>query len=145
MEEIECPYTEAPINKIDSYLSGANTSSFSPEKTLEGETFGEPTAASVSGAVFFLRGGHVNDPKLSAQNVQRVAKVHGAQFKCNTAVAKILQVKGRVSGVELSDGSTIEALIVISIAGPHSSNINEMAGVADTLNLLRLKSKGSVV
>jgi len=135
MEEIECPYTEVPINKIDSYIPGANTSSFSSAKTLEGETFGEPTASSVSGAVFFPRGGYVNDPKLSTQNVQRAAEVHGAQFKFNTAVAKILQVKGRVSGVELSDGSTIEALIVINFAGPHSSNINEKAGVADTMKM----------
>ena len=135
MEDIGCPFTHVDVASIEKYLPGVDTRSYAPAKTLEDEDFGEPTADSVSGAVFFPRGGYVNDPKLSAQNVQHAAQAKGAVFRFNTTVTKILQKDGRVSGVELSDGSTVEAPVVVNVAGPHSSKINEMAGVASSMKM----------
>ena len=135
MDEIGCPYKTVSVDEIETYLPGADTQSYSPAKTLEDETFGEPSGKSISGAVFFSHGGYVNDPKLSAHNAQRAAEACGSEFRFNIAVTKILQSDGRVSGVELSDGSTIDTLIVINVAGPHSSKINKMAGVASSMKM----------
>lgn len=135
MEEIGCPYSDVDVASIKTYLPGVDTRSYSPAKTLEDDSFGQPTADSVSGAVFFPRGGYVNDPKLSAQNVQHAAQANGATFRFNTEVTKILQEDNHVSGVELSDRSVIEAPIVVNVAGPHSSKINEMAGVASNMKM----------
>ena len=135
MDEIGCPYTHVAADDIDGYMPGADTRSYHPAKTLDDDSFGEATGDSVAGAVLFPRGGYVNDPKLSAHNVQRAAEAHGADFRFNIAVTKILQSDGRVSGVELSDGSIITVPVVINVAGPHSSKINEMAGVAAEMKM----------
>ncbi len=135
MEDIGCPFTDVDVDSIKNYLPFVDTRSYAPAKTLEDETFGEPTADSVAGAVFFPRGGYVNDPKLSAQNVQHAAQANGATFRFNVEVINILQEDNRVTGVELSDGSVIEAPIVVNVAGPHSSKINEMAGAATTMKM----------
>lgn len=135
MDQVGCPYEHVAPGDIGKYMPGADTRSYDPAKTIDDPAFGEPTAASVAGAVFFPRGGYVNDPKLSAHNAQRAAEAHGARFRFRIAVTKILTDNGRVSGVELSDGSVVHAPVVINVAGPHSSKINEMAGVAGDMKM----------
>ena len=41
----------------------------------------------------------------------------------------------RVTGVDLADGTRIDAPIVVNVAGPHSRHINELAGVVDDLEV----------
>ncbi len=135
MDAVGCPYEHVPADRIHEYMPGADVHQFAPAKRLDDPAFGEPTGASVAGAVFFPRGGYINDPKLSAQNVQKAAEALGATFKFNAAVSDILIENGRVSGVELADGSTVAAPVVVNVAGPHSAKINEMAGVADTMKI----------
>lgn len=129
MDEIACPYEHVSASEMANYLPGIDTRKFFPAKLIDQEGFGEPTGGDISGAVFFPCGGYVNDPKLSAFNVQLAAEHHGARFKFNTAVTKILRDAERVTGVELSDGTTVDAPVVINVAGPHSSVMNKMAGV----------------
>ena len=135
MDRLGCPWEDVPVSQIGRYLPGADTQAYYPAKSLDDDGFGEPTGPSIAGAVFFPRGGYVNDPKLSAHNAQRAAEAHGATFRFNVAVTRILTENGRVKGVELSDGSTIHAPVVVNVAGPHSSRINEMAGVAEAMRL----------
>ncbi len=135
MDKIGCDYRHVATENIADYLPGADTQTFHPAKRLEDEGFGEPTGATLSGAVFFPHGGYVNDPKLSAHNVQCAAQAHGAEFKFNVEVTKILRENGRTSGVELSDGSTVTAPVVVNVAGPHSSKINQMAGVSQAMKM----------
>ena len=135
MDRLGFPYESVAVTEIDTYLPGVDTRRYTPAKRLEDPGFGVPTGDSVIGAVYFPRGGYVNDPKLSAQNVQRAAEAHGAEFRFNSAVRRILIDDGRANGVELSDGSVIRASVVINVAGPHSSKINDMAGVASTMKL----------
>ena len=129
MDEIGCPYEDIATSDIKKYLPIVDTQQFEPAKRPEDPEFGLPTGPAVEGAVFFPHGGYVNDPKLSAHNAQRAAEAHGAEFIFNTEVSEILQKDGRVSGVKLSNGTEISSPVVINIAGPHSSKINEMAGV----------------
>lgn len=135
MDEVGCPYQHVAPEDIQTFLPGVDLQTYHPAKRMDQEGFGEPTGPQVNGAVFFPRGGYVNDPKLSAHNAQRAAEAEGAKFLFNTSVTKILQEGGRVSGVELGDGSTVRAPVVVNVAGPHSSKINEMAGVASGMKM----------
>ena len=56
--------------------------------------------------VFFPAGGYVNDPQLSAHNLQRAAEAKGAAFRFNAGVTEIRQAAGRVAGITLGhDGA----------------------------------------
>ena len=135
MDRIGCPYEHVPVEDVARHMPDADTRQFEPAKRPEDEGFGEPTGPSVEGAVFFPRGGYVNDPKLSAHNAQRAAESHGAQFLFNAEVTEILKDNGRVRGVVLGDGQRIEAPVVINVAGPHSARINTMAGVERNMKI----------
>ena len=129
MDRLGCPYEHVETARIPSRLPNADTRQYEPAKRPDNEGFGQPTGPAVSGAVFFPCGGYVNDPKLSAHNAQRAAERHGAEFMFNAEVVEILKADGRVAGVVLGDGRTINARVVVNVAGPHSSKINAMAGV----------------
>lgn len=135
MDRIGCPYEHVAPEDIGRFIPGVDTRTYHPAKRLDQDGFGEPTGGPVEGAVFFPRGGYVNDPKLSAHNAQRAAEARGAQFLFRRAVTRILTSGGRVSGVELDNGDVIHAPVVINVAGPHSSKINEMAGVAGSMKM----------
>ncbi len=108
---------------------------FSPPKLPDDPTFGEPTGGKIEGGIFFPCAGYMSDPQLSTHNVQRSAEAHGAKFKFKAEVAAIRQADNRVCGITLVDGTEIDAPVVVNVAGPHSSKINEMAGVADSMAL----------
>ncbi|ARR52587.1 hypothetical protein HY78_03575 [Rhizorhabdus wittichii DC-6] len=50
--------------------------------------------------------------------IARSAEAHGAHIRTRSPVARIVSANGNVRGVELSDGSTVDADIVISNADP---------------------------
>jgi sarcosine oxidase subunit beta len=70
---------------------------------------------------------------VATHNLQRAAEAKGGEFLFNTAVTGIRVENGRVAGVDIEDGTSIDAPIVVNVAGPHSFVINEMAGVADSM------------
>lgn len=131
MDELGCPYEHVSAEDMQRYLPGVDTRRYFPAKRLDQQGFGEPTGGELNGSVYFPCGGYVDDPMRSAVNVQMAAEKHGARFRFNTQVNKIITNNGRVAGVELSDGTVAYAPVVINVAGPHSSVINRMAGVDD--------------
>ncbi|MBC8037343.1 MAG: FAD-binding oxidoreductase [Rhizobiales bacterium] len=50
--------------------------------------------------------------------IARTARGHGAKIMQNTMVSRLLRKNGRITGVELSDGATVEADKVVLAAGP---------------------------
>ncbi|MGI9353410.1 MAG: NAD(P)/FAD-dependent oxidoreductase [Rhizobiaceae bacterium] len=135
MDRIGCPYEHISKDQIPDLVPGADVRKFEPAKRIDDDAFGEPTGGEVPGAVLFKAGGYVSDPKLSAHNAQRAAEANGAEFRFRTEVTEIRQADGKVAGVTLPDGSKIDAKVVINVAGPHSSIINEMAGVRDSMKM----------
>eukprot|EP00438_Fugacium_kawagutii_P002679 Skav218888 [mRNA] locus=scaffold328:77205:80493:+ [translate_table: standard] len=64
---------------------------------------------------------------LAACNLQAAAEATGrAEFLFGQSVTEILRRNGRVSGVRCGD-LELEAPVVVNVAGPHSSQITEMA------------------
>ena len=119
--ERRCPF-------IDMHLYG-------PPKRADDPTFGERADGELTGAIFFARGGFVNDPQLAARNLADAARRLGAEFRLRRTVVSIDRNGARVSGVTLSDGEAVTAPIVINAAGPHSSKINAMAGVLQEMTI----------
>jgi len=135
MDRIGCPYEHVEAADIPKKLTGADLNRYEPAKLISDDDFGSPTGGEIAGAVLFHEGGYVSDPKLSAHNAQRAAEAHGAEFMFNSTITEITQANGRVAGVGLADGTLINANVVINVGGPHSSILNEMAGVKSSMNM----------
>lgn len=101
-----------------------------PPKPIADPDFWADATGQVSG-VWTPDCGFVDDPQLAAHNLMAAAAAHGAQFRFHATVTGIQRSEGRVAGLELADGTTIDAEIVVNVAGPHSTLINELAGVLD--------------
>jgi glycine/D-amino acid oxidase-like deaminating enzyme len=108
--------------------------SFYPPKPPDDATFGKP-AGELEGAIFTPDGGYVVDAMLATQNLQHAAEAVGARFMFKTLVTGVRVSHDRVAGVTLADGTTIDAPVVVNVAGPHSHLVNRMAGVEDDMNV----------
>ncbi len=135
MDELGVVYQELTANQMNEKLAIVDSRQYGPPVRQDDPRFGEPTADALPGAIYIPETGYINDAKLSVQNVQVACEAKGGKFSFNTEVVDILKKDGRASGVQLKDGTRIEAPIVINVAGPHSYQINEMAGVLDGMNI----------
>ncbi len=108
---------------------------FGPPATIDDDAFWRDPDTLLRGAVSTPDSGFISDPMLSAQNLADSARAHGAEFMFNTEIVGVESSDGRVSGVRLADGSVVSAPIVVNVAGPHSSQVNEMAGVGASMSV----------
>jgi glycine/D-amino acid oxidase-like deaminating enzyme len=72
-------------------------------------------------------GGYV-DPVGANQDLIEAARRHGGSIEFNSQVTGVMRENGRVTGVELSDGTSISAGLVVNAAGPWCNQLNAMAG-----------------
>ena len=128
MDALNIPYEHRSNDQILENYPFYDLTSFAPAKSLDDPNFGEPTGGQLDGAIFFPNGGYISDPQFSTRNIQLAAERTGATFLFNSRVKEIPANNGRVEGVVLSDGTCINAPVVINVAGPHSSLINALAG-----------------
>ncbi len=135
LDIIGIPWEDWDQDKILERLPFFDLKRFAPAKLMNDPSFGEPTGGGVEGAVFFPDAGYVSDPQLATHNVQCAVEAAGGAFRFNAEVLEIRRAGGRVAGVTLSDGTQIDAPVVVNAAGPHSSRINAMAGVLDDMNI----------
>ncbi len=105
-----------------------------PPKRVEDPHFADDADREMT-AVLEFESGFIDDPMLAAHNLAHAAKQHGAEFRHHQEVVGVEQTDGRVSGVRLADGSVIHAPIVVNVGGPHSGQINALAGVVDGMRV----------
>ncbi|MGD2043503.1 MAG: FAD-dependent oxidoreductase [Acidimicrobiia bacterium] len=134
-DEIGIEYEVWDTGKLKDRLPGIDTGDHSPPKRPEDDEFWEDPGQEINSAVYTPIAGYITDPQLATHNLQRAAEAKGGEFLFNTEVVDILVEEGRVAGVQLADGTRIDSPIVVNVAGPHSFVINEMAGVADSMNI----------
>ncbi len=108
---------------------------YGPPARSTDDAFWSDAHGEMVGALFSPDAGYVDDPQLAAHNLQRAAEAHGAEFRFRTEVVGIEQSDSRVTGVGLTDGTTVAAPVVVNVGGPHSSHINRFAGVYDAMNI----------
>ncbi|MAG00007.1 MAG: FAD-dependent oxidoreductase [Acidiferrobacteraceae bacterium] len=129
------PWEEWDQKKILDHLPFLDLNCFSPPRQPDAPGFGEPSGGQIAGGVYFPFAGYINDPQLSAQNAMMAAKREGAKFRFNAEVTAVDSNHGRVTGVTLTSGEQIKAPVVVNVAGPHSSKINQLAGVDGQMSL----------
>ena len=144
-DELAIPYEEWDESRIAERLPHYRLDTFWPARRPEDEGFGEPSGGKIGGGVYFPTGGYVTDPALSAHNLQRAGEAKGSTFRFNAKATAILKRDGRVSGVQLQNGESINAPVVVNVAGPASRIINEMAGVTGDMSIGTRAMKQEVV
>ena len=132
---LSIPYEEWDEDEITQRLPGYDLRSYAPAKRMDDPDFGEPGSDWIGGGVFFPTAGYISDPQLASQNIQTAAQAAGCRFLFNRSVSEIPSEGGRVQGVVLEDGSRIDAPVVVNVAGPHSSKVNELAGVISDMRI----------
>ena len=134
-DEIGVPYEVWDTARLSERIPAIDVGEHSPPKRPEDEAFWEMPDRPIGSVVYSPAAGYVTDPQLASHNLQRAAEAKGGEFLFNAEVSGIRIEDNRVAGVDLADGRSFEAPIVVNVAGPHSFVINEMAGVADSMNI----------
>jgi sarcosine oxidase subunit beta len=101
-----------------------------PPKPVDSEEFWADPQGEV-GAYWTPDGGFVDDPGYAAHNLATAARRRGVRFAFRTTVTGIASAGGRVAGVDLADGTRIDAPVVVNVAGPASGAVNALAGVGE--------------
>ena len=135
MDAIGAPYEKWSFEQMKDRFPFYDSGLYSPAKRPDNAGFGEATGGELKGGIYFPRSGYVSDPAQAAANAEYAAKREGAEFLYNSEITEILIKGGRTAGVKLSDGTEHHAPVVVNIAGPHSSKINQMAGVYDEMKI----------
>lgn len=134
-DEIGIEYEVWDTEELSRQVGFLDAGDYAPPKRPEDDAFWEDPERQVENVVHTPIAGYVTDPQLATHNLQTAAEAKGGEFMFNTEVTDIRVEDSRVAGVTLADGSEIDAPIVVNVAGPHSFVINEMAGVADSMNI----------
>jgi glycine/D-amino acid oxidase-like deaminating enzyme len=148
------PYEIWDSNTLKARMVGIDAGRYWPNKPVKSDEFFNEATEEL-GAIFSKHGGYVSDPLLAAQNFAAAAKREGVNFKFRKAVVGIEKKDGRVSGVRLGDfdsqskkaldtgSEVINADVVVNVAGPWSTLINQMAGAGSdfTMELKPLRAE----
>ncbi|MSO25313.1 MAG: FAD-binding oxidoreductase [Candidatus Nanopelagicaceae bacterium] len=148
------PYEIWDSKQLKIGMPGIDAGRYWPNKPVKSDEFWDEANQEL-GAIFSKHGGYVSDPLLAAQNFAVAAKREGVNFKFRKVVVGIEKNLGRVSGVAVSDFDSqskkpldtghevIAADVVINVAGPWSTLINQMAGAGSdfTIELKPLRAE----
>lgn len=134
-DEIGVEYERWDPATLRARIPGIDTGEHAPPKRPDDDAFWNDPAHDLTSVVYSPIAGYVSDPQLATHNLQRAAESKGAEFRFGTEVTGIRIDGDRVVGVDLSVGGSVDAPIVINVAGPHSFVINRMAGVADSMGI----------
>ena len=148
------PYEIWDSKTLKERMVGIDAGRYWPNKPVKSDEFWQEATEEL-GAIFSKHGGYVSDPLLAAQNFAAAAKREGVVFKFRKAVVGIDKKDGRVCGVKICDFDSqskkalqtgveiISADVVVNVAGPWSTLINQMAGAGGdfTMELKPLRAE----
>jgi sarcosine oxidase subunit beta len=109
--------------------------SFGPPRLPDDARFWDEPRAEIHTAVFTPDSGWVDDPALAAANLLAAAQRAGAVFRPHSTVTGVLSSGDRCLGVTLADGTELRADVVVNAAGPHSTVLNDLAGVTEGMSV----------
>lgn len=134
--EVGIPHEVLTGDQVEARFPAIDAGRFGPPTRLDDENFWADSASKIPSACFDSEAGYISDPMLAAQNLAEAAQAAGATFRYSSEVIAIRQADGRAAGVDLADGSSIDAPVIVNVAGPHSFAINSMAGVAEAMTIV---------
>jgi len=128
-DQLGIPYEDWDAATLAARVPGIDTGRYWPPKRLDDDAFwAEPDGE--LGAFWNPDGGFVDDAQLAAANLAAAAERRGVTLRFRSTVVGVRQAGGRVTGVDLADGTALSAPVVVNVAGPWSSGLNRIAGVA---------------
>jgi len=122
------PYEVLDPDALRARFPALDHGSYFPPKRIDDPAFAADATAELH-AFYNDDSGYIDDPMLAAHNLAHAAAHHGAIFRFGATVRSIGRRDGRVTGIELDGGEVLTAPVVVNVAGPHSSHVNEIAGV----------------
>lgn len=134
-DELRIPYEHWDAVELEKRLPLIDARVMGPPAPVDSDEFWAEPGEPLDGGVWMPDAGYVNDPQLASRNLQQAAHALGARFRFNADVVDVRRSGGRVTGVTLADGTTIDAPVVVNVAGPHSGRVNELAGLAGTMSI----------
>lgn len=135
LDKLNIDYQILDAAGISKLCPGISLATFGPPTALNDPEFGQSNNGAITSGIFINACGYVSDPALAAKNLASAAQLAGATFEFNKTVTQINRQGNRITGLTLDGHQTISSPRVINAAGPHSSNINAIAGVIDTLKI----------
>ncbi len=135
LESVGVDFRILSPHEIKDFYPGISLHAFGPPRRQGEPGFGEPVAGKITSGILIPAVGYVSDPQLATRNLQVAAEHEGNTFSFNTRVTDILREGESVCGIALDNGDIISAPIIVNAAGPHSSVINDMAGITNNLNI----------
>ena len=130
--DIGIDYEDLTGEQIQAKLPALERGDFWPPRSVDDPRFAEDPTSDIAG-YYTDHGGFIDDPMRAAQNFMHAARKHGAEVRLRTVVTEIRRADGKVLGVTLADGSTVDAAVVINVGGPAASALNALAGVSDEM------------
>jgi sarcosine oxidase, subunit beta len=124
------PYECWDAEDIRRHAPGLDTGRYGPPKAVTDDAFWGDAAGQLE-AYYTPDAGFVDDPQLAARNLAEAARRAGAEILLGEEVTALQRSDTRVRGVGLRSGTRIDAPVVVNVAGPHSGQINVLAGVLD--------------
>jgi sarcosine oxidase subunit beta len=116
-----------------------DTTSQFPSKRPDDPDFFEAAGGRIDGAVLEEDAGYVVSPGLATQNLRSAGDRDGVRFLLNREVVEIAGREGRGFRLRFEEGGSIDAEVVVNVAGPHSAKVNELAGVGLPLETRALR------
>jgi glycine/D-amino acid oxidase-like deaminating enzyme len=127
-DEVGVPWEEWDAEAIRRRLPHVDPGRFGPPKPVDADGFFAPPRGLIGGT-FTADAGYIADPQLAAQNLGVAAQAQGAKYVLRQTVGTLTGDGPRQWRVATSDGTIMDADVVVNAAGPWSSRINELAGV----------------
>ncbi len=128
-DDLGVPYQDLDRQELERRFSYLDTRRFGPPARMDEARFWAEPESFIEGAIWMPEGGYVTDPTLAARNLADAASTRGGKFLFGRSVVSVLQEGNRVTGVALDNGSEVQAPVVVNVAGPHSNQINRLAGL----------------
>lgn len=119
------PFEEWDPDELARRVPGLDPGVFGPPRRLADEAFFDDATGRL-GALFTPEAGYVDDPALAAANLAHAAQSRGARFLFRRTVTGLRQTT--TWQVDLADGESIQAPVVVNAAGPWSPTLNAMVG-----------------
>lgn len=142
-DQVGIAYEEWDADELVRRVPGVDPGRFWPPRAVDDESFWDEPEQRL-GAVFTPQAGFVDDPRLACGAFAHAAVRHGTQLVLGATVSGITQGSDDVWTVQLADGRTVQAPVVVNAAGPWSPAVNDLARVGAEFTVHNRALRGEV-
>jgi len=129
MEKLAIPVSVLSPDDVTRRFPFLDIASQFPPRPVDDPEFFDSAEPPIEGAVFEEDSGYVVSPGLATQNLRLAGERDCVRFLLNHEVVKIRVEDSGGFHVDFAGGDSIDCDVVVNVAGPHSTQVNRLAGV----------------